>query len=44
VDYSLTPLGEEVAVHVEALTTWIEDNLPRVMTARTKAPARKKAS
>ncbi|MHA7634657.1 winged helix-turn-helix transcriptional regulator [Corallococcus sp. M7] len=44
VDYSLTPLGEEVAVHVEALTSWIEDNLARVMTARTQAPPRKKAS
>lgn len=44
VDYSLTPLGQEVAVHVEALTTWIEDNLPRVFDARARAPARKKAS
>ncbi|NBD09798.1 winged helix-turn-helix transcriptional regulator [Corallococcus silvisoli] len=44
VDYSLTPLGQEVAVHVESLTTWIEDNLPRVLGARARAPARKKAS
>jgi DNA-binding HxlR family transcriptional regulator len=36
VEYSLTPLGREVAVHLEALTDWIEDNLARVMTARAK--------
>ncbi|RKH45172.1 winged helix-turn-helix transcriptional regulator [Corallococcus sicarius] len=36
VDYSLTPLGQEVAGHVVGLTTWIEDNLPRVMEARGK--------
>ncbi|QSQ22069.1 helix-turn-helix transcriptional regulator [Pyxidicoccus parkwayensis] len=36
VDYTLTPLGQEVATHVEALTDWIEDNLPRVFEARAK--------
>ena len=30
VEYSLTPLGEEVAELVAALANWIEVNLPRV--------------
>lgn len=30
VDYSLTPLGREAAVHVAALAGWIETNLPRI--------------
>lgn len=34
VEYSLTPLGVEVAKHVDGLTTWIEQNLPRIMEAR----------
>ncbi|WP_346830522.1 helix-turn-helix domain-containing protein [Pseudomonas abietaniphila] len=34
VEYSLTPLGEEVAMQVNGLTTWIERNLPRIMDAR----------
>ncbi|SER43075.1 transcriptional regulator, HxlR family [Pseudomonas sp. NFACC02] len=34
VEYSLTPLGEEVAMQVNGLTTWIEQNLPRIMDAR----------
>ena len=34
VDYSLTPLGREVAGHVEVLTDWIEENLSRVLEAR----------
>ncbi|RJX78796.1 helix-turn-helix domain-containing protein [Pseudomonas sp. LS-2] len=34
VEYSLTSLGEEVARQVDALTTWIEQNLPRIMDAR----------
>lgn len=34
VEYSLTPLGEEVARQVEALADWIEGNLPRIMDAR----------
>ncbi len=34
VEYSLTPMGEEVAEHVAALADWIELNLPRVMEAR----------
>jgi DNA-binding HxlR family transcriptional regulator len=36
VDYTLTPMGREVAERVEALTEWIEDNLPRVMAARAQ--------
>lgn len=34
VEYSLTLLGEEVAMQVNGLTTWIERNLPRIMDAR----------
>jgi DNA-binding HxlR family transcriptional regulator len=30
VDYALTPLGREAAVHVAALAGWIETNLPRI--------------
>ncbi|OJT25790.1 transcriptional regulator [Archangium sp. Cb G35] len=44
VDYSLTPLGQEVASHIEALTDWIEDNLPRVFAARAQHASRKSAS
>ncbi|MCY1018841.1 winged helix-turn-helix transcriptional regulator [Pyxidicoccus sp. MSG2] len=36
VDYTLTPLGEEVAGHVEALTDWIEESLPRILEARAR--------
>ncbi|MFB0710220.1 winged helix-turn-helix transcriptional regulator [Buttiauxella noackiae] len=36
VEYSLTPLGEEVAVKVAALADWIEENLPRVMASRKR--------
>jgi DNA-binding HxlR family transcriptional regulator len=34
VEYRLTPLGQEVAVHLGALVGWIEQNLPRVQRAR----------
>lgn len=34
VEYSLTPLGEEVAERVASLADWIELNLPRVMEVR----------
>ncbi|SEM79607.1 transcriptional regulator, HxlR family [Stigmatella aurantiaca] len=40
VDYSLTPLGQEVAGQVEGLTDWIEENLPRVLEARERQKAR----
>jgi DNA-binding HxlR family transcriptional regulator len=31
VDYTLTPLGQEAAQHVEALANWIEDRLPALL-------------
>lgn len=34
VEYRLTPLGEEVALQVDTLASWIEQNLPRIMEAR----------
>ena len=34
VEYSLTPLGEEVAVRVTHLTDWIELNMDRISQAR----------
>jgi DNA-binding HxlR family transcriptional regulator len=34
VDYSLTPMGREVARHVQVLTGWIEENLSRIAAAR----------
>jgi DNA-binding HxlR family transcriptional regulator len=36
VEYSLTPLGEDVAERVESLVEWIEGNLGAVMKARAK--------
>lgn len=39
VEYSLTPLGREAALHVRSLVTWIEDNLQRVLTARERVTA-----
>jgi DNA-binding HxlR family transcriptional regulator len=43
VEYSLTPLGEEVAERVAALADWIELNLPRVMAAQEKVGQRSKS-
>jgi DNA-binding HxlR family transcriptional regulator len=34
VQYSLTPLGREAAVRVEALVDWIEEQLPAIMQIR----------
>lgn len=34
VEYSLTPLGNGIGLHVEALTDWIEHNLPSIITAQ----------
>jgi len=34
VEYSLTPMGKEIAEHVVTLADWIELNLPRVLEAR----------
>jgi DNA-binding HxlR family transcriptional regulator len=35
VDYTLTPLGIEVARQVEGLADWIEENLSRILQARS---------
>lgn len=35
VEYSLTPLGRQMAPHVNALTHWVESNLPAVLAARS---------
>ena len=37
VEYSLTPLGEEVAERVSVLADWVEENLLRVLDARAEA-------
>ena len=34
VEYSLTPMGEEVSEKVMALADWIEENFARVLEAR----------
>jgi DNA-binding HxlR family transcriptional regulator len=34
VEYSLTPLGEEIGKQVGSLTDWIETNLPKIMKAQ----------
>ena len=34
VEYTLTPMGEEVSHKVASLADWIEENLPRVMKAQ----------
>ena len=44
VDYSLTPMGREVAERIKGLTGWIEDNLARIITARAQHGARKASS
>ena len=43
VEYSLTPLGNEVALRVRDLADWVEVKLPEILQARTepKASARK---
>lgn len=41
VEYSLTPLGQEVAQRVQALADWIEGNLATILRARgTQAEAK----
>jgi len=37
VDYDLTPLGIEVARHVEQLVDWIEENLATILGAKPSA-------
>lgn len=36
VEYSLTPLGHQVAIRIRDLTAWVEENLPAVMRIREK--------
>jgi DNA-binding HxlR family transcriptional regulator len=36
VDYSLTPMGRQLAGHLEALGRWIAANTPKVLAAREK--------
>lgn len=44
VEYSLTPLGEEVAAQVGGLADWIEENLPRIMKLRRSQTRKKEHS
>lgn len=37
VEYTLTPMGEEVGYKVVALADWIEDNLPRIMRVQRES-------
>ena len=37
VEYSLTPLGREAAVRLEALVDWIEDNFPYIQQSQDAA-------
>lgn len=39
VEYSLTPMGREVAQRLEVLVDWIEDNYPRIAAARDTGSA-----
>jgi DNA-binding HxlR family transcriptional regulator len=39
VEYSLTPLGREIAERLELLVDWIEDNFPRIAAARAEVAA-----
>ena len=39
VEYSLTPLGQAAAVHVQGLADWIEDNLSHIMQHRRQREA-----
>jgi DNA-binding HxlR family transcriptional regulator len=36
VEYTLTPMGHELAAHLETLGRWVEDNVGRVVAARAK--------
>ena len=40
VEYSLTPLGEQISDRVAALADWIELNLPEVMATREERESR----
>lgn len=39
VEYSLTPLGEEIGAQVDSLIDWIESNLPKIMKEQQKRAA-----
>jgi DNA-binding HxlR family transcriptional regulator len=39
VEYSLTPLGDDIGRQVASLTDWIETNLPKIMLAQQKRRA-----
>jgi len=39
VEYSLTPMGIEIAERLEVLVDWIEDNFPRIAAARAAQAA-----
>ncbi|MDD2699981.1 MAG: helix-turn-helix domain-containing protein [Sideroxydans sp.] len=39
VEYSLTPLGQQIGVQVDGLIDWIETNLPKIMKAQQKRQA-----
>ena len=43
VEYSLTPMGLEVARHIKRLTDWVEQSVPAVMEARQNAVERPNA-
>jgi DNA-binding HxlR family transcriptional regulator len=34
VEYSLTPLGQQIGAQVDSLVDWIETNLPKIMKAQ----------
>ena len=44
VEYQLTDLGREVALHIEGLTDWIQENLSRILEARTKTAKRRSSA
>jgi DNA-binding HxlR family transcriptional regulator len=39
VEYSLTQLGEGVALHVKSLTDWVEENTPEILAIRSQRTA-----
>lgn len=41
VEYRLTPLGEDVATRVYALTDWVESHLPQILQHRRKQESAK---
>ena len=44
VEYSLTPMGREVAPHLSVLTDWIERSMPRIAQARLLKAKRTKVT